>query len=375
MKNVSNFNLDPEKPDHVRKAQNAGGKEAESRKGLDEIEGIEKIKTIDEIEPESRFEFQVFDQSGFWNNQKNGKQVTTTALSSSLQNKTRRMRKEDRVHGSSQVPYCFYRNQIPEDYPGIPIHWHDEFELMRVNSGTGSLYLEGEILPVSKGAVCLVLPDQLHGIEGHMNYDTLVFSSSMLISTLQERSFEQIVSFLVYSDCLIDQPAYPAKGSLLEKAMNQIFESMDQNSPLWDLYLRSGLLEMVASLEEQGKLKKGRQAPALLELYEPVLRYIQSHLDEKISINDLARTMNLSESRFQHCFLEIFHCSPMEYVLRLRIERACQLLRKTKKPIAQIALDCGFANLSHFNRQFLKRTTMTPRQYRTVQAHPDKSRI
>ena len=338
------------------------------------MQGMEEIKSIEEMEPESRFEFQSFVQSHFWRDPENGKQADTNISSSNIQRKTRRMRKEDRVHGSSQIPYCFYRNQIPEDYPGIPIHWHDEFELMRVNSGKGSLYLEGEILPLSKGAVCLVLPDQLHGIEGHMNYDTLVFSSSMLISTMQERSFEQILSFLVYSDCSIDQPVYPATGSLLEKAMDQIFASMNQNTPLSDLYLRSGLVEMAACMEEQAKLKKGRQTPALLELYEPVLRYIQSHLDEKISINDLAQTMNLSESRFQHCFLEIFHCSPMEYVLRLRIEKACKLLRKTKMPVAQIALDCGFANLSHFNRQFLKRTTMTPRQYRTMQADPDKSK-
>ncbi len=279
---------------------------------------------------------------------------------------SRKQRKEERIHGTHQVPYHFYQNKIPEYFPGVPIHWHDELELMRVNSGQGTLYLEGEILELDQGAICLILPDQLHGIEGHMDYDTLVFYPSMLAASLQERSFQTTLRFLVDASCKISQPIYAGPGNPMDLAMRLIFGHMAEDCAAADLYIRSGLLMMAGFLEEQALIFKSLQTPALLDQYEPVLRQIQAHLDEKIRIKDLAETMNLSESRFQHCFSTVFHCSPMEYVLRLRIEKACQLLRQTQETIAQIALDCGFGNLAHFNRQFLKRTGMTPRQYRTL---------
>ena len=54
------------------------------------------------------------------------------------------------------------------------------------------------------------------------------------------------------------------------------------------------------------------------------------------------------------------------YLNELRVGRACHLLRETERPIMQICLDSGFANLSNFNRRFVALKSVTPRDYRKV---------
>jgi AraC family transcriptional regulator len=55
---------------------------------------------------------------------------------------------------------------------------------------------------------------------------------------------------------------------------------------------------------------------------------------------------------------------PYKYVLQQRVERAKLLLRKSDKPLTEIAFECGFAHQSHLNRHFRKLTGITPKMYR-----------
>lgn len=94
------------------------------------------------------------------------------------------------------------------------------------------------------------------------------------------------------------------------------------------------------------------------------LDYIESHYAEEISLASLAAIIGCSSSYFSRLFARVVGVPPLEYVNRVRIRRACELLRSTDEPVTSIAVEVGYNNLSFFNRYFRRIMLRTPREYR-----------
>ncbi len=96
-----------------------------------------------------------------------------------------------------------------------------------------------------------------------------------------------------------------------------------------------------------------------------VKAYIYSHLDEKLDRDMLAARVYLSPDYLSHCFKQQTGLSLTNYIIEERIQEAKRLLSDKHKNIRDIAIACGFQNISYFTRQFKKSTGMTPREYRS----------
>ena len=94
--------------------------------------------------------------------------------------------------------------------------------------------------------------------------------------------------------------------------------------------------------------------------------YIFNNIDKKISLSDAAKLSFMSESTFSRVFKEASGLNFSEMIRKLRIEHGCKLLTSTDLSIALIAKDCGYTNLSNFNRQFLREIGTTPRDFRNL---------
>ena len=89
-------------------------------------------------------------------------------------------------------------------------------------------------------------------------------------------------------------------------------------------------------------------------------RFIDTHLAAAIDTAQLAHAANLSRSHFARAFRRTQGEPPYAYLRRRRIERAQRLLLTTRATLAQIALDCGFADQCHFTRVFKRLVGATP---------------
>ena len=87
-------------------------------------------------------------------------------------------------------------------------------------------------------------------------------------------------------------------------------------------------------------------------------------LGGKITSSEMARAAGTSGRGLERAFDRDYGLSPRQYLRRLRMQTACQLLVSTRSTLAQVADRCGFADQSHFNRDFKRMTGMTPRAYR-----------
>ncbi|PYI56574.1 AraC family transcriptional regulator [Paenibacillus flagellatus] len=121
------------------------------------------------------------------------------------------------------------------------------------------------------------------------------------------------------------------------------------------------LLELLRTFG--GRSSDGKEAPTAM--MERVLSYMSLRLNEPITVKQMASLAHLSPSRFTAVFREKYGVAPYRYLLRLRVERAIEMLRAGPEPgIGQIAEYCGFRNVQHFSLAFRKMTGKPPSAYR-----------
>lgn len=97
---------------------------------------------------------------------------------------------------------------------------------------------------------------------------------------------------------------------------------------------------------------------------EPAIQFIRKNFREKISVKDVAATVHLSLRQLDRRFREILKMSPQEFITKLRMKTACELLTQGKESILDIALSLGYYDQSSFTLQFRRHMGVTPLQYR-----------
>ncbi len=97
---------------------------------------------------------------------------------------------------------------------------------------------------------------------------------------------------------------------------------------------------------------------------ENVIEYLHQHYWEKITIATLAQITKMSDAHFIRVFKKETGLSPMEFLIKVRIEKAKKFLRNSTENITEIALECGFSSTAHFSSSFTKLMGVNPSTYR-----------
>lgn len=107
-----------------------------------------------------------------------------------------------------------------------------------------------------------------------------------------------------------------------------------------------------------GKSKKGNR------ILTASINYMLEHFDDATLSNEiLASQSGISEIYFRRIFKEMFGTTPKQYILGLRIKKACKLLIESSASVSEIAEECGFSSVYHFCRSFKDNTGLTPSEY------------
>jgi len=134
--------------------------------------------------------------------------------------------------------------------------------------------------------------------------------------------------------------------------------------------LRAANSSIVGSAGLTRRLERGDTAVAPGVNFGAMLDFLRDHYHETITNGQLARLAGLSVRAFERRFHGTFHLSPQAYLRKLRLRKAGQALVFTQQSIVEVALSCGFADQSHFTREFHRYSGCTPRDYRELYARP-----
>lgn len=147
--------------------------------------------------------------------------------------------------------------------------------------------------------------------------------------------------------------------------------SYHQLTPANECYLQSKLYLIFAKLHE-----------ALQSVYNKIelnnnfyvtkaIEYIEKNTFTNLSVNDIARYLNISRSHLYALFKQELNTSPQQFLTNAKIANARELLSKTKIPIYSVALSCGYKNAFAFSRAFKQVTNISPREYRQHYLQPN----
>ena len=103
---------------------------------------------------------------------------------------------------------------------------------------------------------------------------------------------------------------------------------------------------------------------AALARISGIVDFLTEHYSENFSMADLCARLDMTESSFSRYFRRATGNSYTDFVNRLRINKACQLLMETDRYITNVCYDVGFNNVANFNRRFLQIKGMTPKEFR-----------
>lgn len=125
----------------------------------------------------------------------------------------------------------------------------------------------------------------------------------------------------------------------------------------------------------RGRLPAGLADPWFAErLFDCTPEYLQTHYDQPLGLERLARLAEMPARRFQRLVKRVFHLTPGQLLLKAHLDAAADLLLESERTIVDIAGACGYSDHSAFTRQFKATVGLTPRQFRSASEEPPRGR-
>ncbi|MDE6200722.1 MAG: AraC family transcriptional regulator [Clostridiales bacterium] len=277
---------------------------------------------------------------------------------------------ETKTHGQIEFPFTVYKGDIPQYIHSFPLHWHDEMELISVESGQGIVTVQSSRYNVSRGDIVIVPMQTVHAIERKdncaMKYYNILFSLSVLDGAddiCRKKYFEPLyrneISPMIYvpNGCELNKLLAPYMTTLIQSRHAENGNELIIKSALF------AALHHIIAFSHPLTVGKAVDADNYDKL-KKVLLYVRRHYGERITVKTAADICAYSCSHFMKIFKSMTGQSFTEYLIDFRLNVAANAISLTTDRITDIAFDCGFENLSYFSRAFSDKFGVTPSEYR-----------
>lgn len=280
---------------------------------------------------------------------------------------------EKKKHFDAAFPYNTYLCCIPQDFLSVPLHWHLEMEMIYIKKGYGNVSIDLSSTKVKEGDIILVTPGQLHGIfqqdQIRLEYETILFDLHMLEAKSNDSCTTDFFGPLQHSHMLsqnIYTPQDP-KYQKIARCLDQADEVCKTFPHAYQLAVKSCLFSLFYELFTDWEIASAKKKPLpSLEKLKIILKYVENHYQERITIQEIAAYCDYSPSHFMKYFKHAMGMPFITYLNDYRLMMAARLLLASDCSVLSISQEVGFENLSHFNRCFKKKFAVTPGAYRNT---------
>ena len=270
-----------------------------------------------------------------------------------------------------------------EDYPvrircqhamgAYPLHTHQFSELVVVTGGTGVHTAEGETWRLTAGDVIALNGRQSHSFEESPDLRIYNIMYDMAELAIPEHDLHSLSG---YHALFTLQPVVSARdrfyGRLrltteqlvyVESIIEALRTELEQQHGGYR-FTATGLFMGLIGYLSRCYSECGRESSETLLRVGKTISFLQNHLAEDITLEQLARMAQQSKRSFQRIFRQAMGASPIDYLVRLRVAKGCELLRCSEMSITEIAFEVGFKDSNYFARQFRKAMGQCPREFR-----------
>lgn len=250
------------------------------------------------------------------------------------------------------------------------LHSHDFSELVVILGGRGIHFRSDEEYEIRAGDAFVVTTAHGYRDTENLNLVNILFDARELALPLAEaRKIPGYHAFFALEPRYRRQHGFrsclhldPDRLARVAAVIAELEEELRHRGPGYELMATTLLMELICRLSRAYGELPGEMSRPLLRL-GAVLSHVEQHYAEPIRARDLERIARLSPSSLLRAFTRITGMPPMRYVTRLRVARACDLLRTGEVNVTEAAYRVGFGDSNYFSRQFRRTMGCTPREY------------
>lgn len=278
-------------------------------------------------------------------------------------------------HGTALFPVACYRDDLAQN--AVPWHWHDEWEAAVIEQGSATVCVDGKSFIMGPGEGIFINSSALHSVWDSGNTDgrirSIVFHPRLVgggIDSVFWQRYVQPVQSNMGLRCVPFTPGTPWNEDAVRYILAAWTACVEEPAG-YELRVRSVLSQLAFLLVSHCPADRMQPTEKALRnegRIKGMLCYIQKHIQEELTVANIARSAAISESECLRCFRDMLGTTPIRYVRQLRIQRAVELLESTNLKIAEIGAQCGFMEMSYFSKSFRDAKGCTPKEYRQMKA-------
>ena len=260
-------------------------------------------------------------------------------------------------HGTDEFPIGIHDTICETGFSLYP-HIHREFEFLVMCEGSGTVYIENEKYFLEEGEGVFINSEELHiGIKTDSKkavFFAIVFAPEAFGTFSTDAIVQKYVEPVIKNKI---QPHKRLSKSVVEKLclLHHATSKLKIKSLLFDIWD-----ECISTAENKTDMSKIKS----VEEVKKAMEYIRTNYSKDITLDNIADYVNMSKGYLCRLFKSVVHMTPFEYLIRVRTDEACEMLKNTNLSVGEIAGLCGFNSFSYFSKVFGERMECSPKEYR-----------
>ena len=283
--------------------------------------------------------------------------------------------REMKKHGTERFPFQYYQEHFNWNrLETVEWHWHSELEFVEILQGAIECHIGEEIIELREGDTFFINSGVIHKYqapkvcrEKQCMFSDILFLPEIIApnsSLIYEKYIRPIV---LYGKPFLVMRQTQAWEESVQNLYHHIVNVCLAEEDLTELRIQAGILELWTRLfhylyREESEQQENKNILAQARLRK-MMQFIWDHFHEKITLDDIAASANISKSAALRCFRSGMQTSPVGYLNDFRLNRAKELLLTSHSTVSEIAVSVGFDNVGYFDRVFRRTFGLTPKQF------------
>lgn len=255
------------------------------------------------------------------------------------------------THNDPELPVIFHYDIMKKNDGYFGVHWHDGPEILYCTHGKGEIIIDSEAYHMEVGDTVIINSGCFHTIkclsDENLRYYCLIPSES-LCEDFGFNNFSTITPRIHDED--------------LKNSFKTINSEYERKLPYYKTKIKSEILNMFVLLQRKYSSDTDiiKISDSKKQMVKDAVKYIKNNYGNHITVEDIAANSGFSRYYFCHSFKEITGISVVNYINTVRCENAKTYIRSKKHTISEIALMCGFDNMSYFTKTYKKHMGALP---------------